>query len=108
MDLTSITKATPYDDEKLVAEVLLEGDHANVRVIRLVAGQVVPPHTHGVSELMVYVVEGEATLDTDDGPTPFPAGSLARYRVGEELRVRNDGPDGVTLLAFLTPPFPAA
>lgn len=108
MDLTSITTATPYDDQKLVAEVLLDGDQANVRVIRMAPGQVVPPHTHGPSELMLHVVEGEATLDTDDGPVAFPAGSLACFRQGEELRVRNEGSEGVTLLAFLTPPFPPA
>ncbi len=108
MDLTSITTASGYDDQKLVAEDLLDGDQANVRVIRMAAGQEVPPHTHGSSELMLYVVEGEATLDTDDGPTPFATGSLACFRQGEELRVRNDGPSGVTLVAFLTPPFPPA
>lgn len=108
MDLTMIATASPYDDQNLVAEVLLAGDQANVRLIRMSPGQEVPPHTHGPSELMLYVVEGDATLETDDGPVPFSAGSLACYRQGEELRVRNGGPTGVTLLAFLTPPFPPA
>ncbi|MCU1497170.1 MAG: cupin [Acidimicrobiales bacterium] len=108
MDLVTIATASPYDDRKLVADAFLDGDQANVRLIRMSPGQQLPAHTHGRSELMLYVVEGAATLETDEGPVAFSAGSLACYRQGEELRVRNDGPIGVTLLAFLTPPFPPA
>ncbi len=108
MDLATIADASPYDDQTFVAEGLIDGDQANVRVIRLSPGQALPPHTHGPSELMLHAVEGSATLDTGDGPVAFGAGAVACYRQGEELRVRNDGPTGVTLLAFLTPPFPPA
>ena len=56
---------------------------------------------------MIFAVEGEGTLDTDDGTVPFGAGSLAFYRGDEELRVANRGQTGLlTLLAFLSPPFP--
>ena len=76
-------------------------------VIRLSAGQALAPHTHGASDLMLYGVEGEGVLDTDDrGRVRFEAGSLAFYRGDEELRVANDGRAGLTLLAFLAPPFP--
>jgi hypothetical protein len=54
---------------------------------------------------MLFVVEGEGELGTEDGVRPFGAGSLAFYRGDEELRVRNAGDDGVTLLAFLSPKF---
>jgi quercetin dioxygenase-like cupin family protein len=89
-----------------VAVPFLDGDTCNVRVIRLSPGQALPPHTHEPSELMLFVAEGDAVLDTDDGQLPFPEGSLARYVGHEELRVSNAGSDPVTLLAFLTPPFP--
>ena len=42
----------------------------------------------------------------DAGRVGFGAGSLAFYRGDEELRVSNDGLTGLTLLAFLAPPFP--
>ena len=45
-------------------------------------------------------------LDTGDGAVRFGVGSLAFYRGDEELRVTNTGQTGLTLLAFLSPPFP--
>lgn len=106
MELVSLADAPAFDPDRFVAVPFLDGDLGNVRVIRLAAGQSLPPHTHEPSELMLYVVEGDALLDTEDGPVPFPAGSLARYVGAEELRVSNPGEAPVTLLAFLTPPFP--
>jgi hypothetical protein len=55
---------------------------------------------------MLFAVEGEGTLETGDGAVLFEAGSLASYRGDEELRVGNTAQIGLTLLAFLTPPFP--
>jgi hypothetical protein len=37
---------------------------------------------------------------------PLAAGDLAQYRGDEELRVANTASEGLTLLAFLAPPFP--
>jgi quercetin dioxygenase-like cupin family protein len=106
MQLTSLHDAPGYDLDRVVAEALLDGTQSNVRIIRLSAGQTLPPHTHARSDLMLYAVEGAGTLTTDDGQVPFMAGTLAFYRGDEELRVHNDGPNGLTLLAFLAPPFP--
>jgi quercetin dioxygenase-like cupin family protein len=55
---------------------------------------------------MIYVVEGAGVLKVGDGTEEFAAGSLAHYRGDEELSVTNDGDTGLTLLAFLAPPFP--
>jgi len=106
MKITHLSDATDYDPASFVAEPLLDGSQSNVRIIRLSPGQTLPPHTHGVSDLMLFAVEGTATLVTDDGPKPFTAGSLVFLSCEEELRVSNDGEQGVTLLAFLAPPFP--
>lgn len=106
MELVNLSDAPPHDPETFVAVPFLDGDSCNARVIRLSPGQALPPHTHEPSELMLFVVEGDAVLDTGEGQVPFPAGSLARYVGSEELRVSNAGDAPVTLLAFLTPPFP--
>lgn len=106
MDIISLSDAPGYDSNRVVAQPFLEGSQSNVRLIRLSPGQALPPHTHGSSDLMIFAVEGEGTLDTDDGTVPFGAGSLAFYRGDEELRVANKGQTGLTLLAFLSPPFP--
>lgn len=106
MHVVTLTDAPPHDPERFVAVPFLDGDTCNVRVIRLAPGQVLPPHRHEPSELMLFVVEGDAVLDTESGAVSFTAGSLAHYRGPEELRVANRGDTPVTLLAFLTPPFP--
>lgn len=105
-ELVSLSDAPAHDAERFVAVAFLEGRQCNVRVIRLVTGQALPPHTHEPSELMLLVAEGDAVLDTDDGSVPFPAGTLARFDGTEELRVSKMNEAPVTLLAFLTPPFP--
>jgi quercetin dioxygenase-like cupin family protein len=107
VEIVSHADAPGYDLNAVVAQPLLEGSQCNVRIIRLSPGQALPPHTHGVSDLMLYAVEGEGTLATDAGTVPFAAGSVAFYRGDEELRVANAGESGLTLLAFLAPPFPS-
>ena len=106
MQILSLADAPAHSAERFVAVPFAEGTHSNARVIRLSPGQVLPPHTHGDSDLMLYAVEGETTLDTDDGAVTLAAGQLAVLRGTEELRAANVGTAGVTLLAFLSPPFP--
>lgn len=106
MKVVTLSDAPPHDPGRFVAVPLLDGEHCNARAIRLAPGQALPPHTHAPSELMLFVAEGDAELDTGHGPTGFPAGSLAVLSGDEELRVANRGTEPVTLLAFLTPPFP--
>ena len=103
MQLARLAEAPGYDEAHLVAESFLEAAHCTVRVIKLTPGQVLPPHTHGVADLMLYVVEGAGHLDTSDGQVAFAAGSLAHLRGDEELRLTNTGSDGMTLLAFPAP-----
>lgn len=95
-----------YDPERAVAVGVLTGEHTNVRMIRLAPGVSLPPHTHGESDLFLYVVEGAGELDTAEGRVPFAVGDLAQYRGDEELRVSNNSTVGLTLLAFLAPVFP--
>lgn len=106
MDIVSVSDAPAHDPNRFVAVPFLDGEKCNARLIRLSPGQVLPPHKHDGSELMLFVAEGDAVLDTDEGRRPFSAGSLARLDGHEELRVANEGSSPVTLLAFLAPPFP--
>jgi quercetin dioxygenase-like cupin family protein len=106
MEIKKLSQASGFDPQKYVAEELIEGTQSNVRVIRLAPGIALPPHKHGVSDLMLYVVEGEASLETDSGELEFVEGDIAYISSEEELRVSNQGTVGVTLLAFLAPQFP--
>ncbi|HUZ40469.1 MAG TPA: hypothetical protein VMU68_03645 [Acidimicrobiales bacterium] len=106
MDIVRLSDIPAYDSDKVIAQSLLEGPQSSVRVIKLSPGQVLPPHRHGSSDLMLFAVEGEGVLNTESGAVAFGAGCLASLRGDEELRVSNQGRVGLTLLAFLAPPFP--
>lgn len=97
-----------FDPEKAVAAELLRADHASVRIIRIDSGQALPAHSHGDSDLMLYVAEGAAILGGDGAEVTAPAGTLVHFRGDEVLKVRCEHSGGVTLLAFLAPPFPPA
>jgi quercetin dioxygenase-like cupin family protein len=106
MKSTHIQTAERPGDRNVFATLLLEGDQSNVRIIRLAAGQALPPHRHGASDLMLYAIAGDGVLETTDGGAPFSAGALAFYRGDEELKIQNTGSNDMTLLAFLAPKFP--
>lgn len=106
MKIVSLADAPGYNADRIVAQPFFDGSQCNVRIIRLSPGQTLLPHKHNSSDLMLFAVEGEGQLETDDAKTRFVAGSLAFYRGDEELRVTDVSETGLTLLAFLAPPFP--
>ena len=73
MEIFDLADAPGYDDARFVAVPFAEGVRSNARLVRLAPGQTLPTHTHGESDLFLYAVEGEATLDTDAGPVALPA-----------------------------------
>ncbi len=105
MKLVELAEVEHAAEGTFLARPLLEGRHSNVRIIRLAAGQALPPHRHGESDLMLYVAEGSGELDADSGKVTFKVGDLAWYSGDEELRVHNTGSGEMTLLAFLAPKF---
>ncbi len=107
MEFRSLSEDGPaFDPDGVVAEPFLDGAQSNVRVIRISPGQTLVPHRHGSSDLMLFAVEGVGTIDSEDAKVTLPAGSLVYIRPEEELRIANEGPVGLTLMAFLAPPFP--
>lgn len=107
MEFRSLTEDAPeFDPSGVVAVPFLDGAQSNVRVIRISPGQTLVPHRHGSSDLMLFAVEGVGTMDNDGAKVALPAGSLVYVRSDEELRISNEGSTGLTLLAFLAPPFP--
>ena len=106
MKLFDLSDAPAFNSEKFVAENYAVGTNSNVRIIRLSSGQALPTHTHGESDLMLLIVEGNGVLTTDEGDIAFLTGSLAQFSGTETLNVRNDEAAGLTLFAFLAPIFP--
>lgn len=107
MEIKNISDFKNDDPEKYFAQELIEGNLTNVRIIRLAPGIALPPHKHGSSDLMLYVVEGSSKLEIENGQRDFVAGDIAFISPEEELRVSNQGSSELTLLAFLSPKFPA-
>lgn len=110
MELTHIDAAPPHDPDGPVVAVLVGGEQANVRAIRLATGQGIPEHAHGRSELTLLVVEGTPTLrtgpDGQEGSVELTPGAVVSFDVGEVPFVTNQTSEGVTLTAFFAPPFP--
>jgi quercetin dioxygenase-like cupin family protein len=105
MKIVRIEDVEHPGSDGLLARPLLEGEQSNVRIIRLAAGHALPPHRHGRSDVMLYVVDGQGAIDSPTGSVSFEAGALASYGGDEELRVSNTGVSEMTMLAFLAPKF---
>lgn len=106
MRLAHLSDVPAVTADRFVATSLVETPTSSLRVIRLAPGQALPPHRHGSSDLNLLVVEGVVTLDGTDGPVGVEPGGVAVLTGDEELRASNHGADDVTLVAFLSPPFP--
>lgn len=106
MKTVTMADGPGFDPGKAVAAELVRGNQASVRMIRIGAGQSLPAHSHGESDLMLYVAEGTAILGGEDAEVLAPPGTIAHFRGEEVLKVRCEDSGGTTLLAFLAPPFP--
>ena len=60
-------------------------------------------HKHEGQEEIFYVVEGEATFETEEGDVPVEAGEAVRFAPGEWQQGRNDGDEQVVALAIGAP-----
>jgi quercetin dioxygenase-like cupin family protein len=58
MKRVHIQDAERPETQGVFAKPLLEGDQSNVRIIRLAPNQALPPHRHGVSDVMLYAAAG--------------------------------------------------
>jgi uncharacterized cupin superfamily protein len=75
------------------------------------AGHGVPPHVHDYDDEAFFVIEGDLTLDTDEGPRVVGAGSFVYSPAGVRHGLRNETAHAVRMLvlsssaARLTPMF---
>jgi uncharacterized cupin superfamily protein len=66
-------------------------------------GYFVPPHRHESDEELLYVMEGSLTLIGPAGERAAPAGTCARFAIGDLHGFRNDTADTVKLLVMARP-----
>ncbi len=60
-------------------------------------------HRHPDQEEVFYVIEGEATFETEDGTVSVGAGEAVRFAPGEWQLGRNEGDESVVALALGAP-----
>ena len=60
-------------------------------------------HRHPDQEELFYVLEGEATFETEDGDVSVEAGEAVRFAPGEWQLGRNEGEERVVALALGAP-----
>ena len=60
-------------------------------------------HRHPDQEEVFYVIEGEATFETEDGDVSVGAGEAVRFAPGEWQLGRNEGDERVVALALGAP-----
>ncbi|MGN6758158.1 MAG: hypothetical protein ACTHMJ_17400, partial [Thermomicrobiales bacterium] len=58
MRVIRIQDAEDYNPARYIARPFIEGDHANVRLIRLAPGPAHPPPRPNTSDLFLYGAEG--------------------------------------------------
>jgi uncharacterized cupin superfamily protein len=61
-----------------------------------------PPHSHAVSEELVYVLEGAGLVWQDEAVFPIRAGDCVVFRANEAEHTLRGGPDGLDVLVYGT------
>jgi uncharacterized cupin superfamily protein len=64
------------------------------------AGHAVPPHVHDHDDEAFFVIEGDLTLDTDEGPRVASAGSFVYSPSGVRHGLRNETAHAVRMLVL--------
>lgn len=67
---------------------------------RMPAGHAVPPHVHDHDDEAFFVIEGDLTLDTDEGPRVASAGSFVYSPAGVRHGLRNETAGTVRVLVL--------
>ena len=66
-------------------------------------GQEQAPHRHAVGDKLYYVLSGTGRIRVGDEEREVRPGDLVCAPAGEDHRVRNHGPERLTMLAIMAP-----
>jgi uncharacterized cupin superfamily protein len=95
---------SPADSKRSLSKALAT-EHLAVNHYELAPGDAFSfgYHRHETQEELFYVIEGEATFDTEDGTVSVGAGEAVRFAPGEWQHGYNGGDDRVVALALGAP-----
>jgi quercetin dioxygenase-like cupin family protein len=74
-----------HDPDASPLERVFEGAEPRTNLLRLDAGERVPPHRHPDRTILLYVIEGEVTLRVGEETASLRAGDLARFDGDREV-----------------------
>ncbi len=83
--------------------MLSQSAHALVFMLNFEAGQTLPTHTHGESEIVVTLVAGEGEATIDGKAEALGPGTVLRCEGSEAFGVRNTGQQPLSLMVVLAP-----
>lgn len=83
--------------------MIRETPHALVFMLNFEAGQTLPAHTHGESDVLLTVLAGEGEVTVDGRAERVRPGLAVHCEGKESLSARNTGTAPLSLLVFLYP-----
>jgi len=95
---------SPADSKRSLSNAL-GAEHVAVNHYELAPGEAFGfgYHRHADQEELFYIIEGEATFETEDGDVTVGAGEAIRFAPGEWQWGRNEGDERVIALAIGAP-----
>lgn len=89
--------------ERFTKRVCFDDPQVLVFVLTFSPGQVLPPHRHPGSSVVLYACEGSGEMAADGNASSFGPGDTLLVTGEEELSVRNTGETPLVLLVSLSP-----
>jgi mannose-6-phosphate isomerase-like protein (cupin superfamily) len=96
---------TGSQTEKFYKTTLWQGEHVMVGLNCLEEGQVQAVHAHQGADKFYFVLEGTGTFTVGDEQKPASKGTLVVAPAGIPHGVTNPGPERLSLLVAIAPPF---
>ncbi len=103
MDIRNVQNLIRFSDEKMQKCLLFESDKYFCDLYCLRSGQDQRIHSHSESDKIYFVLRGKGIFHIAGEQRELGPGEAVLARPGEAHGVRNDAPEDLVLLVFMTP-----
>ena len=103
MDTRSVGELVRFSDDKMQKIPLFDSSKYFCDLYCLKRGQDQRIHSHADSDKIYFVLRGKATLHIAGEEKDLGPGEMVIARPGEAHGVRNEAPEDLVLLVFMTP-----
>jgi quercetin dioxygenase-like cupin family protein len=103
MKIENLSNKIIFSDKTITKRVLFAEDKVLNFILNIRPGQGLPEHTHENSDLVLYILSGEAEA-TADGATHKVSSGDVLYMKGEEVfGLKNTGSEDMSCFVVITP-----